>query len=156
MQSASVLANHATTKSYRGQIFADLDTGMYPSARGGGPAVMPSAVHDYQAIKTHNAVINLTESRAGAIELRSMSRYIMIELTQGCNLRCPCAGLEKSLTVSESSTERSARHCLRYCFPLPGLLAPDINNVIQLVAAYQARCRVVTNLSVGSRPGNGS
>ena len=44
---------------------------------------------DYRALKAHNQQVNLLESRAGAVELRSMPRFIMIELTQGYNLRCP-------------------------------------------------------------------
>lgn len=50
---------------------------------------MPYAVRDYHAIKAQNAVVNVAETRASALELRSMPRYVMIELTQGCNLCHP-------------------------------------------------------------------
>ncbi|MGH3829163.1 MAG: SPASM domain-containing protein [Pseudonocardiaceae bacterium] len=122
---------------------------------------MTETMRDYQSIKARNAVLNLAETRAGALELRSMPRYVMIELTQGCNLRCPMCR-SRQIAYREREFDRAIFDPLaRVLFPAAevidirgwgeSLLAPDINNVIRLVAAHQARCRIVTNLSI-NRP----
>lgn len=113
---------------------------------------------DYQALKATNARLNLAESRSGALTLDSLPRYVMVELTQGCNLRCPMCR-SRSIGYRERELDRTVLSSVaEMLFPTAemvdirgwgeSLLAPDINDIIRLVAAYHARCRVVTNLSV--------
>ncbi|WP_456250047.1 SPASM domain-containing protein [Longispora urticae] len=116
---------------------------------------------DHARLTADNARLNLEESRAGAIELRSMPRYVMVELTQGCNLSCPMCR-SKTIAYQERVLDRQLfRSVAEMLFPTAemvdirgwgeSLLAPDIDDVIRLVDHYGARCRVVSNLSM-TRP----
>lgn len=91
-----------------------------------------------------------------------MPRFVMIELTQGCNLRCPMCR-SSQISYNERVLDRELFAALAdVLFPAAeivdirgwgeSLLAPDIDDVIRLVHAYDARCRVVTNLSL-NKPG---
>lgn len=113
---------------------------------------------DYLATKTSNARLSMREFRAGALELQSMPRKVLVELTQGCNLRCPMCR-SRSISYSERELDRtlfyeiaellfSAAEIVDIRGWGESLLAPDVNGIIQAVDSYQARCRIVTNLSV--------
>jgi MoaA/NifB/PqqE/SkfB family radical SAM enzyme len=122
---------------------------------------MPPPVDDYTDVKRRNAELNLREMREGREELESLPRYLMVELTQGCNLTCPMCR-SRSIGVRERQISRpllsSAAEIL---FPTAemidirgwgeSLLVPDVGDIIDDVARYRARCRVVTNLSI-NRP----
>jgi radical SAM protein with 4Fe4S-binding SPASM domain len=110
------------------------------------------------SLKADNARLNLEESRAGRLTLNSMPRFVMIELTQGCNLRCPMCR-SRQIGYNERVLDRGMFAALAdVLFPAAeivdvrgwgeSLLAPDIDDVIRLVHSYLARCRVVTNLSL--------
>lgn len=116
---------------------------------------------DYRELKKENAQKNLDETRRGCSELESLPRYVMVELTQGCNLRCPMCR-SRPIAYGERVMDRDMLHDIAaVLFPTAeivdirgwgeSLLAPDIGPIVELVASYQARCRVVTNLSV-NRP----
>ncbi len=115
----------------------------------------------FASVKADNARLNLEETRAGNVILNSMPRFIMIELTQGCNLRCPMCRTYR-IGYNERALDRDVFAALAdVLFPAAeivdvrgwgeSLLAPDIDDVIRLVGSYEARCRVVTNLSL-SKP----
>jgi MoaA/NifB/PqqE/SkfB family radical SAM enzyme len=112
---------------------------------------------DYAAAKAENARLNLLETRAGQLALRSMPRYVMVELTQGCNLRCPMCR-SRTIGYRERELDRDILASVaEILFPTAevvdirgwgeSLLVPDIDAVIRQVDTYGARCRVVTNLS---------
>ncbi|MEU4283591.1 radical SAM protein [Nocardiopsis dassonvillei] len=122
---------------------------------------MSSSVESYSEIKKINSELNISEMREGAKELSSMPRYVMIELTQGCNLTCSMCR-SKSIGYREREMDRSILKSVSHIlFPSAemvdirgwgeSLLAPDIADIISLVNDYGARCRVVTNLSL-NRP----
>lgn len=114
------------------------------------------------SVKAGNSQLNLEETRAALLRLSSMPRFVMIELTQGCNLRCPMCR-SRQIGYNERVLDRDLFAALAdVLFPAAeivdvrgwgeSLLAPDIDDVIRLVHSYQARCRVVTNLSL-NKPG---
>ncbi|MGH8902261.1 MAG: SPASM domain-containing protein [Egibacteraceae bacterium] len=115
------------------------------------------ATHSYDEIKRRNAVRNLAETREGKLVLESWPRFVMVELTQGCNLRCSMCR-SRQISYRERAMDRSIlAHVAEFLFPTAelvdirgwgeSLIAPDVLGIIALVDAYGARCRVVTNLS---------
>lgn len=112
----------------------------------------------YRALKADNARLNLAESRAQALTLRSLPRFVMVELTQGCNLRCPmCRSRQIGYREREMDREILDR-VAEALFPTAefvdirgwgeSLLVTDIDEIIKKIARYEARCRVVTNMSL--------
>ncbi|QIS19132.1 radical SAM protein [Nocardia terpenica] len=115
----------------------------------------------YAELKRRNAELNQHEVRAGLVELSSLPRYIMVELTQGCNLHCPMCR-PASIGYREREMDRSIfRQATELLFPAAemvdirgwgeSLLAPDIDDILDTVQHYGARCRIVTNLSLKRR-----
>ncbi|WHT16226.1 radical SAM/SPASM domain-containing protein [Crossiella sp. CA-258035] len=120
-----------------------------------------TTVVDYLALKKENAALNLEEIRLGSAELHSMPRYVMVELTQGCNLKCSMCR-SRSIRYAEKEMDREIfRRTADLLFPAAemvdvrgwgeSLLAPDFEEILESVIRYQARCRIVTNLSL-NRP----
>lgn len=64
-----------------------------------------TTVVDYLALKKENAALNLEEIRLGSAELHSMPRYVMVELTQGCNLKCSMCR-SRSIRYAEKEMDR--------------------------------------------------
>ncbi|MGH3800110.1 MAG: radical SAM protein [Pseudonocardiaceae bacterium] len=123
---------------------------------------MAQADRSLASLKADNARLNLEETRAGHLILNSMPRFVMSELTQGCNLRCPMCR-SRQIGYHERVLDRDVFAALAdVLFPAAeivdvrgwgeSLLAPDIDGIIGLVNSYEARCRVVTNLSL-NKPG---
>lgn len=121
----------------------------------------PPTPESYAELKRDNAELNQKEIRAGRVELKSLPRYIMVELTQGCNLRCPMCR-PASISYREREMDRSIFwHATELLFPTAeivdvrgwgeSLLAPDIDDILTAVEQYGARCRIVTNLSLKRR-----
>lgn len=115
----------------------------------------------YAGLKQRNADLNLLETRSGQLALESLPRYVLVELTQGCNLRCPMCR-SGAIAYGERAMDRRVVAALAdVLYPTAelvdvrgwgeSLLAPDIEEIIQQVVDYGARCRIVTNLSV-NRP----
>ncbi|GAB2961018.1 radical SAM protein [Saccharothrix stipae] len=107
--------------------------------------------------RARNAALNLQESRAGALVLRSKPRYVLVELTQGCNLQCPMCR-DRAIGYREREMDRDVlAHIAAELFPTAemvdirgwgeSLLVSDVDDIVREVAAHGARCRVVTNLS---------
>lgn len=122
---------------------------------------MNSQVASYKSLKQENARLNQGEADRGALTLASLPRYVMVELTQGCNLHCPMCRPER-IHYRDRALDRSLLTSIaEQIFPTAeivdirgwgeSLIAPDVDQIIDLVASYGARCRIVTNLSV-SRP----
>ncbi|MEV6927300.1 radical SAM protein [Dactylosporangium sp. NPDC051485] len=113
---------------------------------------------DYRRLKEENGRLNLAESRAQALTLRSRPRFVMVELTQGCNLRCPMCR-SRQIGYREREMDRGILDQVAAAlFPTAevvdirgwgeSLLVTDIDEIICRIASYQARCRVVTNMSL--------
>jgi MoaA/NifB/PqqE/SkfB family radical SAM enzyme len=123
--------------------------------------MMPTPTADNTDARSRNASLNLREMREGKEVLTSLPRYVMVELTQGCNLSCSMCR-PASIGISERLMDRSLLAAVAdVLFPTAelvdirgwgeSLLVRDIDAVIADVRRYGARCRVVTNLSL-SRP----
>jgi MoaA/NifB/PqqE/SkfB family radical SAM enzyme len=107
--------------------------------------------------KRANAALAQFEYRSGVTSLQSFPRAIFVELTQGCNLRCPMCRHDIISTKSHSMTDEMFGFVAETLFPsadlvdLRGwgesLILPDIVNRIRLVRYYGAKLRIVTNLS---------
>ena len=107
--------------------------------------------------RERNAALNLAESRAGAEVLESLPRYILVELTQGCNLQCPMCR-PGSIGYREREMDRAVlERIAEELFPTAetvdirgwgeSLLVSDVDHIIRKIAQHGAQCRVVTNLS---------
>lgn len=104
-----------------------------------------------------NASLNAREWAEGRVELRSLPRYLMVELTQGCNLHCPMCR-PSVIGVRERSMDRGLlAQVAELLMPTAevvdirgwgeSLIVADVTEVVRLVARHGACCRVVTNLS---------
>lgn len=111
----------------------------------------------YLKAKKENAELNATEYQSGCVELRSLPRALFIELTQGCNLRCPMCRDNVIPTAGNSMPEKLFDSLAETLFPTAemvdlrgwgeSLILPNILSCIERVASYGAQLRIVTNLS---------
>ena len=108
-------------------------------------------------LRRQNSERNLEEFRRGSRSLTSLPRFVMLELTQGCNLQCSmCRSRKISYREREMDRDIFAR-VGEILFPTAemvdirgwgeSLIAPDVLDLIAQIDSYGARCRVVTNLS---------
>ena len=107
--------------------------------------------------RLENRELNLREYSRAAIKLESRPRFLVVELTQGCNLRCPMCRPQLLATRDRSmSDELLARiseelFCTAEMVDLRGwgesLILPPIARHIQTVVRSGASVRFVTNLS---------
>lgn len=107
--------------------------------------------------RLENSALNLSEYRSGRTFLASRPRFLIVELTQGCNLHCPMCRSERISTkergMSDAIFERIAGELFATAemVDLRGwgesLILPDIARRIDEVARQGARIRFVTNLS---------
>ena len=109
----------------------------------------------------HNAEnrrLNIHEYRAGSTVLNSRPRYIMIELTRGCNLSCKMCRKESVPFVGNTMSSSLFQKISRDFFPkaelidLRGwgesLLLPGFGDYLETAAQQSsANLRIVTNLS---------
>jgi MoaA/NifB/PqqE/SkfB family radical SAM enzyme len=104
-----------------------------------------------------NRSLNLDEYRRGCIELASRPQFLVIELTQTCNLRCPMCRPDASATANRVMTSELFERVAEDLFPLAmmvdlrgwgeSLILPDIVKHIDKAASFGANIRFVTNLS---------
>lgn len=104
-----------------------------------------------------NRSLNLIEYRNGIIKLNSRPRFLVIELTQTCNLHCPMCREDKSATVGRTMEADLFEKVAAELFPLSemvdlrgwgeSLILPDIIKRIETAASYGVNVRFVTNLS---------
>ena len=104
-----------------------------------------------------NRLLNLDEYRRGSIELASRPQFLVIELTQTCNLRCPMCRPDESATANRVMAPELFERVAAELFPLAGmvdlrgwgesLILPNIITNIDKAASFGTRIRFVTNLS---------
>jgi MoaA/NifB/PqqE/SkfB family radical SAM enzyme len=99
----------------------------------------------------------MEEYRTGCVQLRSLPRALFVELTQGCNLRCPMCRDEIIPTAGNSMSDDLFDSIAETLFPTAemvdlrgwgeSLILPNVISRIERVASYGAKLRIVTNLS---------
>ncbi len=104
-----------------------------------------------------NRTLNLDEFVRGKVSLESWPRYVVVELTQGCNLRCPMCRPDYIIPRQRSMSDRLFEEVGQQLFPLAemvdlrgwgeSLILPDIAQRIRTVAEHGAKIRFVTNLA---------
>ncbi|MBV9763080.1 MAG: SPASM domain-containing protein [Acidobacteriaceae bacterium] len=109
-----------------------------------------------QLTRELNRALNLEEYQRGEICLRSRPRYVLVELTQGCNLKCPMCRADyihsKERLMDDGLFEKASQlFATAEMVDLRGwgesLILPDIVDRIQAVSRSGARIRFVTNLA---------
>jgi MoaA/NifB/PqqE/SkfB family radical SAM enzyme len=108
-------------------------------------------------LREENRRLNLREYTDGKTELKSLPRYVLVELTQGCNLRCPMCRPDIISTKAASMTRECFDRIADELFPTAemvdlrgwgeSLVLPDVEQFIRSTAKYGAAIRFVTNLS---------
>jgi len=111
----------------------------------------------YAELKRDNQMLSSREYSAGLIHLQSLPRALFIELTQGCNLKCPMCRADiiapHSAQMSDALFDKIAESLFATAelVDLRGwgesLILPDILVRIEAVRRYEAALRIVTNLS---------
>lgn len=109
-----------------------------------------------------NRALNLLEYRGGADRLASLPQYVLVELTQGCNLACPMCRPEKlslkGRTMPLALFDRIADTVFETAqmVDLRGwgesLLLPHVDYCISRAAEAGAEIRFVTNLAMRAPP----
>jgi radical SAM protein with 4Fe4S-binding SPASM domain len=107
--------------------------------------------------KRRNSELNRAEYLSGAVSLTSQPRALFVELTQGCNLRCPMCRDDIIATAQRSMPDTLFDAIADELFPATemvdlrgwgeSLILPNILSRIRRVVASGARLRIVTNLS---------
>ncbi|WP_159013572.1 radical SAM protein [Acidisoma sp. S159] len=107
--------------------------------------------------RNENASINLDEYRRRAQELKSLPRFVVVELTQGCNLRCPMCRSEvipvanRRMSLELFSQVADELFSTAELIDLRGwgesLVLPEIQERVAVAAKSGAEIRFVTNLS---------
>lgn len=118
---------------------------------------MRAAPSSYSAAKCRNTELNRAEYLSGAVELASLPRALFVELTQGCNLRCPMCRDAIIGTAQRSMPDELFDSIAEELFPTAemvdlrgwgeSLILPNILSRIERVRSYGVRLRIVTNLS---------
>ncbi len=109
------------------------------------------------SLRQANAELNLREYRARQNVLQSRPRFLIVELTQGCNLRCPMCrddvAVYKQRKMSTDTFNKIANELFDTAdlIDLRGwgesLLLPDIHERVRIASDAGAEIRFVTNLS---------
>jgi radical SAM protein with 4Fe4S-binding SPASM domain len=111
----------------------------------------------YAGLKHRNADLNRAEYFSDAVDLASLPRALFVELTQGCNLRCPMCRGDIIGPAQRTMPDTLFDAIAEELFPTAeivdlrgwgeSLILPNILSRIERVVAYGARLRIVTNLS---------
>jgi len=109
------------------------------------------------ALRLRNRALNLSEYREGRVRLASHPRYVMVELTRGCNLSCPMCrkrrvGFREQTMRAEVFAKVSAELFeSAEMIDLRGwgesLVLPEFAECMRAAEISGAQTRVVTNLS---------
>jgi len=104
-----------------------------------------------------NRMLNLQEYRDGIIKLNSRPRFLVVELTQTCNLHCPMCRQDGSSTRGRTMPTELFERVGQELFPLAemvdlrgwgeSLILPEIIELIETTASFGVKIRFVTNLS---------
>ena len=107
--------------------------------------------------REENRVLNLEEYRQGKTRLQSRPLYLMVELTQGCNLHCTMCRPEVIPVASRMMSEDVYHKIARELFPTAemvdlrgdgeSLILPQIAKYIEVAADYGVAIRLVSNMS---------
>ena len=107
--------------------------------------------------RERNRTQNLAEYRRGDVALQSRSRYLSVELTQGCNLQCEMCRSQRVEINSSRMDNVLFRRVAEELFPTAemvdlrgwgeSLLLPDIMEIIRYTHSFGCDIRFVTNLS---------
>ncbi|MDY6937927.1 MAG: radical SAM protein [Cyanobacteriota bacterium] len=107
--------------------------------------------------REENRVLNLEEYRQGKTYLQSRPRYVMVELTQGCNLHCSMCRPEVIPITSRMMSEDVYHRIARELFPTAdmvdlrgdgeSLILPQIAKYIEVASDYGVAIRFVSNMS---------
>ena len=114
------------------------------------------------SLRDRNRILNLKEYRLGQDTLTSKPQYVMVELTQGCNLSCPMCRSEvlsyKGRTMSLDLFEKIADTMFETAAMIDlrgwgeSLLLPHIEHCVGRAVQSGAEVRFVTNLTMKSPP----
>lgn len=109
------------------------------------------------SLKRANRDLSLLEYKTGKVELRSLPRALFVELTQGCNLRCPMCRGEVIAPTSRAMTPRLFDRIAQELFPTAelvdlrgwgeSLVLKEALERINTTRRFGVRIRIVTNLS---------
>lgn len=112
--------------------------------------------------RDRNRALNLTEYRSGQDRLDSNPQYVMVELTQGCNLSCPMCRTEtlsyKGRTMTLDLFEQIAETVFDTATMIDlrgwgeSLLLPHIDYCVARAVHSSAQVRFVTNLTMKAPP----
>ena len=112
--------------------------------------------------RDRNSALNLAEYRSGMERLNSKPQYVMVELTQGCNLSCPMCRPEtlpyKGRTMSLDLFEKIADSVFATAAMIDlrgwgeSLLLPHIDYCVERAVRSGAEVRFVTNLTMKAPP----
>lgn len=118
---------------------------------------MDQAITEHSQARDVNRSLNLDEYRRGCIKLTSRPQFLVIELTQTCNLRCPMCRTDESATANRVMKSELFERVAEELFPLAvmvdlrgwgeSLILPDILQHIDKAATFGTSIRFVTNLS---------
>lgn len=108
-------------------------------------------------ISKQNRLLNIEEYHQNKIHLDSRPQYLIVELTQGCNLHCSMCRPEIITTKSRLMSEEIFQKIASELFPTAqmvdlrgwgeSLIIPNIRQYIELTASFGVTIRFVTNLS---------
>lgn len=112
---------------------------------------------NFSKVKQINMNRNLSEFYAYQTRLKSLPRAVFIELTQGCNLKCAMCRDNSIYVSSRLMPEALFDKIAELLFPTAelvdirgwgeSLIVSDVIKKIEIIRKYEARIRVVTNLS---------
>ncbi len=116
-----------------------------------------SKSYRFQRERSRNRTLNIKEYNDGALYLYSRPRYVMMELTRGCNLRCPMCRPKVLSPRGRSMPYALFRYIGEELFPFAeivdlrgwgeSLILKNIDQLIKETAAFGTKIRFVTNLS---------
>jgi radical SAM protein with 4Fe4S-binding SPASM domain len=107
--------------------------------------------------RDENQRLNAQEYEQSLTALQSLPQFLVVELTQGCNLHCPMC---RAAAISPAQSRMATFHfdqIAKEVFPMANLvdlrgwgeslILPDITDYIERTAAAGCRIRFITNLS---------
>lgn len=107
--------------------------------------------------RVQNATLNIREYTAGIAILESLPRFLLVELTQGCNLACPMCRPKRIATRERTMTDELFERVASTLFPTAevidlrgwgeSVLLPSFAQSAQRVFDSGALLRIVTNLA---------
>ena len=114
-----------------------------------------AATVSFPQARERNRIRNSEEYRKGKLVLRSLPRYLLMELTKGCNLQCEMCRSHRIGINSSRMDDTLFRRVAEELFPTSelvdlrgwgeSLLLPDIVELIRYTRSFACDIRFVTN-----------